>query len=470
MGTWACSPYKATSNTPPKALSNNTLRQIVRVSIGGDTLRVKFSNITFTSSISLNSANIAFSPDGTKSAIDASTIKALTFNGKADVTINAKSEVYSDPVAFDLKPSMRVAITTYYGSCPSSQDMTFHYGSRTNSYLLTGDQTASADFSGATTVERWYTISNIDVVAPSSAAAVACFGNSITDGYGLSGGLQNRWTDAFSEKLLANPSTAQVGVLNEGIGATKVTGASNGAESGINRFEHDILGLSGLRWVIIYYGINDLAGGASANAITNGFKTMINKAHTQNVKVYGATITPCGTYSDASYTSRDQARNEVNTWIRAAGNFDGVIDFDKVIRDPSQTKNLQSKYSKDGLHPNADGYKLLGESIDLDLFTVPTEANLMQEKKNKDNVLGEIFSIPINGNTMITFTIPHESFVSLKAFSMLGKEIAELAGRAFSSGRHTIKFESKNLPKGIYLFSIKAGNFSASQKMILPVH
>ncbi len=382
VGTWACAPYRAESNLPPSpGLSNNTLRQIVRVSIGGDTVRVKFSNITCATPVTIKAANIARSPDGTKSPVDASTITELKFDGNSTVTINSKSEIYSDPAAFKLTPNMRLAITIYYGQCQSSADMTFHYGSRTDSYLLQGDKTSSADFSGAAKVERWYTISAVEVWAPNTASAVAVIGNSITDGYGLSGGLQNRWTDAFSERLLANEATKEVGVLNLGIGATNVTSASNGAQSGVDRYKHDILEQSGVRWVIIFYGVNDINGGKTANDIINGFKKMISDTRQKDtsIKVYGATITP---FNGHSYYTADheKVRSQVNSWIRTPGNFDGCLDFDKAIRNPNDTTKLQAAYSNDWLHPNAAGYKALGESIDLKMFTPPPVETI--EKKS----------------------------------------------------------------------------------------
>lgn len=363
VGTWSCAPYAAGTNTPPSPyLANNSLRQIVRVSIGGDTLRVKFSNGTGTSAVTINSVNIAVSPDGTKSAIDASTIKQLKFNGNASVTMDAGATATSDATAFPLTPNMRLAITIYYGQCQTNANMTHHYGSRTNSYILAGDQTANATFTGATTVERWYTINTIDVLAPTNTAAIAALGNSITDGYGLTGGLQNRWTDIFSQLLLNNPKTSQLAVLNLGIGGTNVT------TSGASRYQQDILNQSGLRYIIIFYGVNDIGGNVSAANIINSYKKMIKDAHAQNIRVYGATITPFG--GNGYYSAAHEAtRSEVNKWIRTPGNFDKYIDFDKAIRNPADTTKMQSTYNNDWLHPSVAGYKFLGESVDLNLFT-----------------------------------------------------------------------------------------------------
>jgi len=361
VGTWGCAPYAADNNTPPSPyLENNTLRQIVRVSIGGDTLRVKFSNITCSTPVTLNSVNIAVSTEVGGSAIDLSTMKQLLFKGNGSVTMDAYSEVTSDPIAFPLTPGLHLAITIYYGQCRTGADMTFHYGSRTDSYILAGDQTGSESFAGATRVERWYTLNSIDVLAPDTSATAVAFGNSITDGYGLHGGRKNTWPDMFSGKLLDNPSTAHVGVLNMGIGATLVT-------SSIARFQPDVLNQAGVRWVIVFYGVNDIGGGVSADQIINAFENLIYQAHSENIRIYGATITPfkgSGYYSAA----HEAIRAELNEWIRTPGNFDRYIDFDEVIRDPSDPERLLAAYSNDWLHPNAAGYRLLGESIDLNLF------------------------------------------------------------------------------------------------------
>jgi lysophospholipase L1-like esterase len=460
VGTWACAPYKATTNTPPTNFDNYTLRQIVRVSIGGDTVRVRFSNITSANAVTINSVNIAVSPDGTKSAIDASTITKLKFKGDSSVTIGAKTDTTSDPVAFALKPSARIAITIYYGKCTKSDDMTFHYGSRTNSYYMSGNKTSSVDFSGSTAIERWFTISGIDVYKSDSAAAVACFGNSITDGRSLSGGLQNRWTDMFSEKLLANQSTQNVGVLNLGIGATNVLTESNGADAGIVRFTHDILGQAGLKWVIIFYGVNDINANATSNAIIAGYKQLIAATHAKNLKVYMATITPF--QGNSYYTDKHETvRTEINKWIRSDKTFDGFLDFDSVIRDPSKPTQMQQALQDDGLHPNAAGYKKLGESVDVKHFEL-TPVSIKSSAGNYSIENNNILSGSFDGSH-INFIMPSASFVSLKLYSMHGKEICELAGSSMTSGNHSVNIKNVRLSKGMYVYHLKAGNLSKKQ-------
>jgi lysophospholipase L1-like esterase len=356
VGSWSCATYAAgAANTPPSPyLANNTLRQIVRVSIGGDSLRLKISNKTCSTPLSLNSVNIAVSTGGSR--VDASTITPLLFKGNRSVKLEAFSVVWSEPCAFELTPGMRVAITIHYGQASSSADITGHAGSRTDSYLLSGDQSASADFAASVITPHWFHINTIDVLAPDTAGCIGVLGNSISDGYGLSGGLQNRWTDVFSQQLLDNPRTEKMAVLNLGIGATTLTG------SGLSRYKEDLLSQSALRRIIIFYGVNDIAAGVAASAIIDAYKTIIADAHAMNVKVYGATITPFKGHS--YYTeARDSVRNTVNQWIRADGNFDACIDFDKAIRDPNEPAQLLAKYSNDWLHPNVAGYELLGKSV-----------------------------------------------------------------------------------------------------------
>jgi lysophospholipase L1-like esterase len=471
VGTWACAPYKVyeAKNQPSQPLTGNTLRQIVRVSIGGDTLRVKFSNITFEQSITIQKVTIAKSPDATKSAVDVSTITGLTFNDKESVTIAAKSEVYSDPVAFDLDASMRVAVTIYYGKCETSNNMTFHWGSRGNSYFVSGDKTSAADLSGATARVSWFTISTIDVLAPKSACSVAAIGNSITDGAGIDAvnpGLQNRWTDRFSEALLANEATREVGVLNLGIGATKVTSAGNGAESGVDRFQHDVLEQSGLKWVIIFYGVNDLAAGVSADGILAGIKKMADMAHAKdpNIKVYGATITPFQGYKETSYTSKESVKNDFNSKLPKQTFLDGVIDFAKAIADPSDPSKMLQKYRdggwNDGLHPGPAGHEAMGKSIDLKMF-IPPQVHAIE-----NTVPSQVSHMQlIVRNGIVEFELPQSSFVSLKVYSLLGKEIAELAGRKFISGKHTVEFKTRKLPSGTYIYSVKTNEFSVYRTM-----
>lgn len=373
VGTWSTAPQLVEQrNMPPgPGLSNNTFRQVVCISIGGESLRVRFSNEFSKSPVTMKSVQFAVSKGG--STIDGSTVKELKFNNMSEVTMEPGTVVTSDPVSFELKPRMEVAITISFGE--TSPDVTGHPGSRTTSYLLSGNHTSpDTDFTGAAKTDHWYVISGIDVKAPKHAAAVAILGNSITDGRGSGTNKQNRWPDILAMRLLKNHNTQQIGVLNMGIGGNCVLWGGLGPTA-LNRFDRDILKQQGIRWLIILEGVNDLGGTGSKEAADNvakglidAYYKMINEAHAKGIKVYGATITPIKKsfyYKDY----RESARNTVNNWIRTSGRFDAVIDFDKAIRNPEDTLSiLPEAQSGDYLHPNEQGYRMMGEVIDLSLF------------------------------------------------------------------------------------------------------
>jgi len=372
VGTWSTAPQLVEPhNLPPEpGLSNNTLRQVVCVSIGGDTLRLKFSNEFSTSPVTMQAVQIAVSKGG--GVIDANTIKEVTFNQQSAITMNPGSTITSDPIAFALKPRMQLAITIYFGQ--TAPDVTGHPGSRTTSYLLAGNQISSVDFKGSVKTDHWYIINRIDVKATSSAAAVAILGNSITDGRGSGTNLQNRWPDILAERLLKNPSTQQVSVLNLGIGGNCVLRECLGP-SALERLERDILKQSGVRWLIIFEGVNDIGQAPDpktadqiANNLIAAFEQIIDKAHATRLLVSGATITPIG--KSFYYTDyREEARQKVNEWIRTSGHFDAVIDFDKALRNPAEPSTIMDGlHDGDYLHPSQTGHQILGKAVDLNLF------------------------------------------------------------------------------------------------------
>ena len=371
VGTWttAMQLIEPHNLAPEPGLSGNSLREIVQVSVGGEKIRVKFSNEHGKSPLNIKAVEIAIAQNGGSSAdIKAGTTKSLKFKGKAGVTIEAGKMVASDAIDFKLGNRENVAITIHYGEC-DNKIVTGHPGSRTTSYLVEG---SGSDFSKAKKTNHWYTICGIDVIGNKNTRAVAILGNSITDGRGSTTNMQDRWPDIFSRTLLANAKTKDVAVLNLGIGGNCILRGGLGP-TGATRFTRDIMQQEGVKYVIIFEGINDLGGcrngEQTANALIEAYKKMIAEAHAKGIKVYGGTITP---FKGNKYHTPDHeaARKKVNTWIRTSGAFDAVIDFDKIIRDPANPEALQSKflYENDWLHPNADGYKTMGSGVDLKLF------------------------------------------------------------------------------------------------------
>lgn len=356
--TWAAAPQHAALKEMPAegGLSNCAVRQIIHVSVGGDVLRLRLSNRHSTEPVVIKSIYIADA--GEMEAINVKTARYLTFNGHRNVTLKQKNETMSDPIKFDLKPLQRLSITINYASSP--KEATAHLGSRTTSFIIKGEAKPKSDFSKAARINHWYNIAAVDVYG-SQKDVIAVIGNSITDGRGSTTNMQNRWTDIFAEEL--QKYDPQKAVLNLGIGGNCVMRGGLG-EPAMKRFEADILNQSGVKKVVIFEGVNDIGGSkgdseAVAEELIKALESLAMQAKNKGLKVYGATITPFGK-SFYSTNFHEAARLEVNDWIRKAKCFDGVIDFDKLMKDPTDPHSLQKDLQEDWLHPNAAGYQKMG--------------------------------------------------------------------------------------------------------------
>ena len=370
VGTWGTAPQlvERHNNPPAPGLTNNSLREIVQVSIGGKKVRLKLTNEFSTEATEIKAVELAIAKTaGSSSEIDEATTVSLTFNGESGVTIPANGTVISDAVNFKMDDRQNVAITIHYGS--ASPSVSGHPGSRTTSYLKEGNTT---DFTGAIRTDHWYSIQTLEVEAPKKVGAIAILGNSITDGRGSTTNEQNRWADVLSRRLLANKATKRVGVLNMGIGGNCVLGGGLGP-AGVNRYQRDLFGQEGVKWIILFEAVNDLGyarnGVQTAERIIEVYKKIIDEAHQKGIRVFGATITP---FKGNNYYSEDheKGRSTINTWIRTTDLLDGVIDFDQAVRNPQDPEAMQAQFlfENDWLHLNAKGYETMGNSIDLNLF------------------------------------------------------------------------------------------------------
>jgi len=353
---------------PAPGLAGSTLRQVIHVSVGGPRIRVRFSNTFGRSAITIMSARIARSLGG--SAIDVESDRPLKFGRVDSAVIGAGEMITSDPLDCDVAPLADFAVSVRIGSAPA--EVTGHPGSRTTSYLQAGDWTTAAALPGAVTTDHWYVLAGIDVIG--DGAAVVTLGNSITDGRGSGTNRNNRWPDNLARRLQTDPRTRHVAVLNAGIGGNAVLAGGLGPTA-LVRLERDVFQQSGVRWVIVFEGVNDVGGARGpGTAATVGrdlilaYRQIIARAHARGLRVYGGTITPFGgsNYDDAE---REDVRQAVNRWIRSSGAFDAVIDFDAAVRDPANPRRLlPAADSGDHLHPGEEGHRMMAGAIDLGLF------------------------------------------------------------------------------------------------------
>ena len=372
----AVPPPGVTFAPPPFVhFTNQTLRQIVRASLGGSRLRVVLSNTFGSAPLTIGAAHIALreSDEG----IRAGQGRSLTFSGRSSVTIPANAIVYSDPVALTVAPLADLAVDVYLpGTTNAPAAVAMHGSAFQTSYISeTGNHAGAPKLPAVATTRSWFLLSRVEVDAPDATGVVVAFGDSITDGAASTADTNSRWPDVLARRLLGSTPPMKVGVLNAGIGGNRVVseGTYGSGANALARFEVDALSHPGVTHIIVMEGINDI-GNARQNPMPTAadliaaHTQLIVRAHTKGVKIFGATLTPfwgAGYYTEAGEAKR-QALNE---WIRTSKAYDGVVDFDKATRDPSDPKKMLAAYdSCDHLHPSDAGYKAMGESIDLSLF------------------------------------------------------------------------------------------------------
>ena len=371
LATWTASasegprrpPRDSVDRTP--TLINQTVRLVLRTSIGGDRVRIRLSNEYGDRPLVLGAAHIAVRDSGV--AIDASTDRALTFGGRATLRLNPGGVAFSDPVSLAVPALHDVAVSLHLAD--SARIVTRHQLALQTNYVGRGDVTAARTFAAETTLVVWPFLVGVDVTNNAAVGVISTIGNSITDGALSTRDANTRWPNVLAARLSAG--SAPVAVVNAGISGGRVLTFGAGP-SALARFDRDVLTTPGLTHVILLEGINDIGAsardGVTADDIIFGYRQLIMRAHERGVRIIGATLTPAG--PRASFTPAHEARRAaVNAFVRSSGEFDGVIDFDAITRDPANPLQFLPRYdSGDHLHPGDVGYRAMGEAIDLSLF------------------------------------------------------------------------------------------------------
>jgi len=373
VGTWASAPLlNGRAKNAEETLTATTLREVVHVSMGGEMVRVRFSNAFGKAPLVIGAAAIAQTQKG--GAIVSGSSTPLTFHGQPSASIPPGALIMSDPVSFKLAPLSDLTVSFYLPN--PTGPITEHSFADATGYHASGNVVASETLPTPTTVTSWEYLNGVDVLAGSNAGAVVTLGDSITDGAKSTIDTNRRWPDDLAQRLHADPKFRDLSVLNEGIGGNKILVDGAGVNA-LARFDRDVLAQSGAKYLMILEGINDIGSlhnnpgsGLTAADLISGLNQMIVRAHAHGIAVIGCTLTPyhgAGYYTEAG----EAIRKAVNEWIRTSGAFDGVVDFEAAVKDPQHPDTyLPSDDPGDHLHPNDAGYKAMGDAIDLKLFSL----------------------------------------------------------------------------------------------------
>jgi lysophospholipase L1-like esterase len=393
VGAWGASPHAAIHmpGTPAVAdYENQTIRMVVRPSIGGEQLRIRFSNAFGAKALKIGAAHVALIEQGSKIVADSD--RVLTFGGLKTIAVPPGAPALSDPVDLKIPAFAELAVSIFLPE--KTKPNTTHLLGQHETYIGgPGDLTAAAEIANAATSHSWYWLSGVEIWVPKNTASIITLGDSITDGFGVKAGEYLDWPDQLAKRLAVGTDTTNLAVVNEGIGGNRILHDGMGVST-LARFDRDVLATPGVRTLLFLEGVNDLgwphmkppkgmdlskikmpdfaAEDVVAADLIYGMMQIIDRAHEHGIKIVGATILP---YEGSDYFSDkgEATRQVVNQWIRTGSTFDGVVDFDAVVRDPAHpTRFRNGLQSGDFLHPNAAGYKAMADAIDL-LLLKPAE-------------------------------------------------------------------------------------------------
>jgi lysophospholipase L1-like esterase len=387
IATWTASPEPTDSdpNQPVLNLQNQTVRERVRISVGGSQVRIRLSNEYGSSPLHVGSVTVAVPDD--LASVKSGSIHTVTFGGRDSITIPAGAPALSDPVALPIAHGAEMSISLYFPKRVTAP--TWHALALKRAVISQGDDTHKEKIQGGTEVRNLILVSAVLVPSAPSQRVIVAFGDSIVDGDGSTVDADRNWPSDLIRRLGKTPEDSQWAVVNEGIAGNRLLSDGPIASLGVSalaRFDRDALSVPGVTHIVLLEGINDLgfpgaklgelsladpADVRSAEDLIGAYRQLISRAHARGVKVIGSTMTPCegvdipGYYSEA----KEATRQAVNKWIRTSGAFDGVIDFDAVMRDPDHPSRLLPRLaSEDHLHPNDAGYQAMADAIDLTVF------------------------------------------------------------------------------------------------------
>ncbi len=370
--------WSAPPDTVGPVLDAQTVRQVVRASIGGSALRVRLSNLLGSVPVTLGPVHVAMSAGGADTVPGSDHV--LLFDGKPTVTIAKGQSVLSDPLAMTVKPLQSLAVSLYVPADKAYHPATIHNAGIATAYITEhGDATAAAHYRHEETSGSRFYLTDVEVAGPATRHTLVAFGDSITDGVGSKQDANQRWPDYLAARLQADPRLSSIAVADAGIGGNRIL-HDNYGPSALARFDRDVLDQPNVRWVILLEGINDIGGSGyawdakdkiDAQQLIDGMKQLIARAHARHVKIYGATLTPFGGNGWPYHSAAgEKTREQLNAWIRHSGAFDGVVDFDKAVRDPAAPRKMLPAYdSGDHLHPSSAGYRVMAAAVELKLFS-----------------------------------------------------------------------------------------------------
>ena len=358
----------------PTELSNQSVRMIVRSSVAGDSVRLQFANAQGMPPVKFGAVHVALHGKG--AAIVPGSDKPVTFGGQASVTLHPGSLVVSDPVVMPVPALTELAVSVYLSERTDAR--TTHALGLNTTWISKGNTVAAATLADTETNRSYFWLTGVEVRAPANAGTIIAFGDSITDGFSTSPDQHREWPALLAQRLQANKSTAHLGVINMGISGNRVLRTVTGV-SALARFDRDVLARSGVRWIVLLEGINDInftalpgspdSEHATAESIIGGLSQLVDRAHAHGIKVMGATLTPMGGLW--LFNEKTEAmRQQVNQWIRSSGKYDAVVDFDAATRDPAKPTHMKAEHnSGDNIHPNDAGNAAMADAIDLRVFT-----------------------------------------------------------------------------------------------------